>query len=378
MRGEFVAAFSSVALLVLTTASPALPGNLDAPPRSGRTGTASLGASARTNPRPGSSRQEAAQFAASQKTSPLDRLKSRSAEERLRELDIAMQPVQDAANAPQRASTAESAAPLIIPDAAPEPAAAGPEEIPALPPDEEFAPQADESPDTQAAEEELEDEAPANPPAAGKQPEAVVPPPVAPEQPLVGPYAEPTRDPTKLKKLSEILPYDDYEPDPTVRTQHRCQNLCPRPGDCPECIQEDGVNGRNSCPECPEEVRLTSLFYSGRNFPETGINWEPSNLYYNPLYTEDVPLERYGHTRGKLIQPFFSVPKFGLQVVGMPYQMVLSPPASCVYPLGYYRPGDCVPYMYYQIPLNLQAAAVQAGVVAGAYFLFVPNLNPVP
>ena len=130
------------------------------------------------------------------------------------------------------------------------------------------------------------------------------------------------------------------------------------------------------CPECPEEVSLFSGQYEGRSFPDMGTNWLAMDLWYNPLYTQDVTLERYGHTRNRFVQPFFSIAKLGVQVVGIPYQMVLHPPCSRVYPLGYYRPGDCVPYLYYQIPLNLQAAAVEAGVIAGAYYLFIPKLNP--
>jgi hypothetical protein len=59
-----------------------------------------------------------------------------------------------------------------------------------------------------------------------------------------------------------------------------------------------------------------------------------------------------------------------VQWAGLPYQMVIDPPHCCVYPLGYYRPGECSPKLIYQIPFNFEAAAVEAGAITGVYFLF--------
>ncbi len=85
---------------------------------------------------------------------------------------------------------------------------------------------------------------------------------------------------------------------------------------------------------------------------------------YNPLYFQDVQLERYGHTYGCL-QPAVSLGRFGVQLIGLPYQMALDPPCKCVYPLGYYRPGECAPKLCYQIPLNARAAVDAAGFYSG-------------
>jgi len=97
-----------------------------------------------------------------------------------------------------------------------------------------------------------------------------------------------------------------------------------------------------------------------RDFPESVFAWEASNLVYNPLYFEDPQLERYGHTHHPLIQPFVSSGRFGLQLVGLPYQMAIDPVDSCIYALGYYRPGECAPRKYYQIPLNEDALGTEA------------------
>ena len=116
--------------------------------------------------------------------------------------------------------------------------------------------------------------------------------------------------------------------------------------------------------------------YVPRNFAFTYYAWEPTNLYHYPIYFEDVPLERYGHTRHYLIQPVFSGVKFAVQFLGIPYQMTLCPPLMKQYSLGYYRPGEFVPCKYYQIPWNAEAALVEAGVITGAYFLFAPGVGP--
>ena len=168
------------------------------------------------------------------------------------------------------------------------------------------------------------------------------------------------KNPGQLKKITEIEPFYDYFPD-QKEGEDPCRYLCPRPEGCPE--DADGQY------ECPAEVVLSNDVYPGRHFGPTVFHWEASNLKYNPLYFEDAPLERYGHTWPEPVQPFVSVGKFGLQLVGLPYQMALDPLHKDVYPLGWYRPGECAPKKIYQIPLNGKAAAVEAGVITGLFFL---------
>lgn len=105
-----------------------------------------------------------------------------------------------------------------------------------------------------------------------------------------------------------------------------------------------------------------------RNFPGFVYQWEPSNFYHYPLYFEDVPLERYGHTYHPVIQPVVSIAKFSSQLVFLPYQMTLDPICTPKYALGYYRPGECAPKLHYQPPLNAAAAAVEAGVITGLFY----------
>jgi len=179
-------------------------------------------------------------------------------------------------------------------------------------------------------------------------------------------YVEPVRDPRQLRKVTEILPFYDYQPDIANLSGDPCQYLCPRP-DSPDC--EPG-EADAKLPTCPDEVQLSGGLYEGRLIAESVFSWEASNLHHNPLYFEDGPLERYGHTRNKLIQPFYSVAKFGGQLFGLPYQMAIDPACRKQYTLGWYRPGECAPKKCYQIPWSFRAAAAQAGVLTGIFFIF--------
>jgi hypothetical protein len=113
-----------------------------------------------------------------------------------------------------------------------------------------------------------------------------------------------------------------------------------------------------------------------RPFAEICYCWEASNTFHYPIYFEDVSLERYGHSRHFLIQPFFSASYAAVQFVGLPYQMTIDQVRKKRYTLGWYRPGTYVPHRYHQVPWNTQAALTELGVVTGAYFLFAPGVSP--
>jgi hypothetical protein len=53
----------------------------------------------------------------------------------------------------------------------------------------------------------------------------------------------------------------------------------------------------------------------------------------------------------------------------LPYKMGLETPCECIYPLGYYRPGSCAPYLLDPFPFSVRAAAFEAGAVLGGVFL---------
>ncbi len=179
------------------------------------------------------------------------------------------------------------------------------------------------------------------------------------------PPAAPTiRQPTQLQKVTQILPYIDYEPDPKLAKDAPCTNQCPTPDGKP-C---KGADGRPL--ECPQEIPLSVAPYQPRMYSPTVYAWAASNICYNPLYFEDPQLERYGHAWPFFVQPLVSTARFTVQAIGIPYQMTLNPPCSAVYPLGFYRPGEYSPKQIEQIPWNTEAALVEAAAVTGVFFLF--------
>ena len=87
-----------------------------------------------------------------------------------------------------------------------------------------------------------------------------------------------------------------------------------------------------------EYGRVGPVSESGKVFA-----WAAPNIRYQPLFFEDVVLERYGQTLPDYRQGFRSAIHFGTAFTGLSLQMLETPPRSCDYPLGYCRPGTCVP-----------------------------------
>ena len=50
--------------------------------------------------------------------------------------------------------------------------------------------------------------------------------------------------------------------------------------------------------------------------------------------------------------------------------MGINPPHECQYALGYYRPGDCAPFMLPPVPLSGRGALYEAGAIVGGVALF--------
>jgi len=147
-------------------------------------------------------------------------------------------------------------------------------------------------------------------------------------------------DPNQLRKITSIRPFADYSP-----------------------------MGQPMVARKPDELKLSGGDFPQRDFASQDFRWKPTDLYHYPLYFEDAPLERYGHTHHRLLQPFVSAHRFGTQLIGLPYQMAIDPIRKKTYTLGWYRPGEPAPLLLYQVPWNAEAAAAQAGVMTGLFFL---------
>jgi hypothetical protein len=101
------------------------------------------------------------------------------------------------------------------------------------------------------------------------------------------------------------------------------------------------------------------------DWPTLAYSWQASAVGHNPLYFEDVNLERYGYSRG-ILQPFISGGRFFTTVVLLPYKVVAHRPSEIIYPLGYYRPGDPAPPPVREIePIKLTATAAETAFIIG-------------
>jgi hypothetical protein len=91
--------------------------------------------------------------------------------------------------------------------------------------------------------------------------------------------------------------------------------------------------------------------------------WSATCMRHRPLYFEEVNAERYGYTPGYCIQPLVSAGHFFATIPTLPYQMFVQPPCECIYTLGHYRPGSCVPYRDNHLPYSAEAGIFEAVVI---------------
>ena len=123
--------------------------------------------------------------------------------------------------------------------------------------------------------------------------------------------------------------------------------------------------------ELPKECLIEQVAYQPRQWVDSKITWKASNLMHNTLYFEEVNSERYGQTPGPILEPIVSSAHFFANIAVMPYKMGVHKPSECQYALGYYRPGDCAPWIIPPVPISLRGALYQAGAITGT-FLLVP------
>ena len=117
--------------------------------------------------------------------------------------------------------------------------------------------------------------------------------------------------------------------------------------------------------QIPELCSAGNQGSAARNWLPQTYAWQASALCHKPLYFENVQLERYGHSHGPLRQPIHSVAHFFVSLVTVPYQTGIHPVNECQYALGFYRPGDCAPWLKDPIPFSLNGAVRQALVTTG-------------
>ena len=119
----------------------------------------------------------------------------------------------------------------------------------------------------------------------------------------------------------------------------------------------------------PCECRLEGEEWEPRQFANTTMTWRAAGYCHKPLYFEQWNFERYGHSVHPVADPFLSAGHFFTTAAFLPYKMGVELPWECIYPLGYYRPGDCAPWTVPAPAMSLRGAALEAAALTGAYFI---------
>jgi hypothetical protein len=154
------------------------------------------------------------------------------------------------------------------------------------------------------------------------------------------------------------IPFDD-DIKPLVATR---TNLQPPPGEMPMDYAEAQFEAELPIVGgSPDDRRPTDVVYF----------YEASALCFQPIYIEDVNLERYGYSHG-VLQPFVSAVHFFGTIPLLPYKMGMHPERECVYALGYYRPGSPTPYQTSRLGWSLRGAIYEAGAI-GAFIAWIPS-----
>ncbi len=168
----------------------------------------------------------------------------------------------------------------------------------------------------------------------------------------------PNTNPDRLPKNSEEACKDEYDRIKAVTLTKLSIDIVP-PGN-----QAKGD-------QVPFECGLSTDPFSGRCWPRTTYTWKASALCHKPLYFEEVAAERYGHSAGPCgLEDAVSFVHFFGDLALLPYNVGVSTPCECEYDLGYYRPGDCAPWVLDPFPLSCRGVMTGAvGYVAfGALF----------
>jgi hypothetical protein len=129
----------------------------------------------------------------------------------------------------------------------------------------------------------------------------------------------------------------------------------------------------------PQHVEFFDPCGATRGWPVTSYNWVASCFCSNPLYFEEINLERYGYGCGccgpccsTCVQSVASGAHFFANVVALPYYMGADCPCSCDYTLGHYRPGSCPPWRWTCCSTCSALGAVSAGGVATGLIFLIP------
>ena len=99
------------------------------------------------------------------------------------------------------------------------------------------------------------------------------------------------------------------------------------------------------------------------------IGYGPAlNFCYNPLYFEEVNLERYGNSL-PIVQPAVSAARFFGTMAILPYRLTAYRPYRCLYHDHHFRPGAPAPCEHAVPWLRVDASLMETYAIVGLIFL---------
>jgi hypothetical protein len=122
-------------------------------------------------------------------------------------------------------------------------------------------------------------------------------------------------------------------------------------------------------PDCAQDIFQPSTGDQRPRFESTQLfTWQPTNMFHQPTYFDDVPLERYGQTSHPHWQPVISGVRFFLTFPVLPYKMGVDRPCDCITTLGHAPAGSCAPCIKERIPRELDAGFFEAAAAVALVF----------
>lgn len=129
----------------------------------------------------------------------------------------------------------------------------------------------------------------------------------------------------------------------------------------------------------PQHVAFFDPTGTTRGWSVNEFSWVASGFFCNPLYFEEINLERYGYGCGcfgpccsNIVQSTVSGAHFFANVVALPYKMGADCPFECDYTLGHYRPGSCPPWRWHCCSRCSALGTMTAGGVAAGLIVLIP------
>lgn len=239
--------------------------------------------------------------------------------------------------------------------------------------------------------EDMEDLLPANQHYANR-PQRAIPATASKAVPQDEPFAQPVKEPANEPIPTQVpsqprVQYAEYDPQPKPQGRPVIVQTAPVPVKIPRppswdqqlkpittlttgiATKEGDLPETPGALQFPRQVDLRFPTGASRGYTMTSYTWEADGVFHDALYFEEVNAERYGYHR-KWIQPIQSGVRFFGTAPFLPYLATARPPfCRSVSTLGYYRPGDCVPYQRNYPPFSWKGAVVQAGFITGLAFL---------